>query len=428
MRIDACFDSHVHWAASGEFAERLNLRDLKAATDILQLAPDPHALRGGWILGFGWDETGWPEAPHREVLDRWFPNTPVALTRVDGHALWVNSEALKRVSEWRETPGGRVVRDAKGEPTGVLIDQAMEQIENLIPAPTPMEVRRHLLKGMRGFNQAGFTHIRDMTCDEVQWAQALNLDRAGVLTLAVEEYFWLKSPSDLENLLTLVKAARAENCTNLRVMGLKIFLDGALGSEGALISGCYHGGQHGLKLWEESALREVFTRAWAEGLHVAVHAIGDVAVDMAVNLALELGREEKRGPLHIEHGELIRNETVLKMKGLDVQVHLQPAHWLSDRRWLKEKIGDLVAHAFPWRRLQENEIQFDFGSDAPIEPASLSRIFQALRESAEAGIPRLLGQPTSHLSHRDLAWAPNSFTLLEDERPVQVVFRGEHLI
>jgi hypothetical protein len=116
------------------------------------------------------------------------------------------------------------------------------------------------------------------------------------------------------------------------------------------------------------------------------------------------------------------------MKGLEIECHLQPAHWLSDRRWLKNKIGPLAEFAFPWRRLQESDIPFDFGSDAPIEPASLARTFQALRESSEAGIPRLLGSPVKYMEHRDLAWAPNSFTLLKDEVPEQVVFRGEHLL
>jgi hypothetical protein len=215
----------------------------------------------------------------------------------------------------------------------------------------------------------------------------------------------------------------------LRVKGLKLFLDGALGSEGAWISQCYHGrDHHGLVLWEDLALREVLVRAWSEGLEVAVHAIGDAACDKMVDIARAVKESGTSGVLHLEHAELLRSETLQKMKTIDVRCHLQPSHWLSDRKWLEQKVGELSAHAFPWRRLQEAEIPFDFGSDSPIESASLSRTFQALRESAEAGVPRLLGSPTTYMSYSDLAWAPNSFTLLSDERPAQVVFRGEHIL
>ncbi|MBX3022567.1 MAG: amidohydrolase family protein [Bdellovibrionales bacterium] len=432
MRIDACFDSHVHWAATGEFSQRLRLDGLKSAADIARLTPEAHHYRGEWLLGFGWDDNGWSERPHRRVLDTWMPERPVALSRCDGHSLWLNSEALKRagLSKSSSDPqGGRLERDHDGELTGVVLDQAAEEVEKHIPAISPFEMRRYLLKAMQIFNEAGFTHIRDMTCDERQWNEAMRLDQSGVLTLAVEEYFWLKLVSDLDAQLELCERARKEQTNNLRVMGLKLFLDGALGSEGAWLSRCYHGSDNkGLILWEKPALTETLRRAWEKGLHVAIHAIGDEAADYVMNIAHELKAAGHEGALDIEHAELVRPETIEKMKGMNVRCHLQPSHWLSDQRWLQQKIGDLTAHAFPWRRLQEQAIPFDFGSDAPIEPASLARTFQALRDSAEAGIPRLLGSPASYMGHSDLSWAPNSFTLLQDEKPKQVVFRGEHIL
>jgi predicted amidohydrolase YtcJ len=434
MRIEACYDSHVHWAATGEFNGRLRLDHLRAPSDVAALTTEHAHFRGDWLLGFGWDDNKWTERPHRKFLDDKFPGVPVAFSRCDGHALWVNSEALKRAGLWTqggpaETAGGRVERDADGWPTGILVERATDVVHKLIPAPAAFEIRRQLLKGVQIFNEAGFTHIRDMTCNESQWVEALKLDESGLLTLAVEEYFWLKRIDDLESTLTLALTAHAAQSENLRVKGLKIFLDGALGSESAWLSRCYHGSdKSGLVLWEKAAVREVLTRCWQSRLEPALHAIGDQAVAWLIDLALELKGQGHHGPLHIEHAELIRPETIAKMKELTVVCHMQPAHWLSDQHWLKNKIGDLAEFAFPWRRLQEADIAFDFGSDSPIEPASLSRTFQALRESAEAGVPRLLGLPTSHMSHHDLAWVPNSFTLLEGEHPRQVVFRGEHIL
>lgn len=434
MRIDACFDSHVHWAATGEFSQRLDLSGLSSADDVLTLNPQPAQFRGEWLLGFGWDESGWKEPPHRRVLDKSFPTTPVAFSRCDGHALWLNSEALRRSgllhgSGTAEVKGGRVDRDTSGEATGVVVDQACEVVRAVMPALSAFEMRRHLLKGVRIFNEAGFTHIRDMTCDELQWSEAVRLDQSGLLTLAVEEYFHLKEVARLEDVLRLALEARSVNSPNLRVKGIKIFLDGALGSEGAWLSRCYHGREHrGTRLWQDDEMKEVLQAAWRAGLEVAVHAIGDQAVDEVVDIALELKHSGVGGHLHIEHGELIRPATIEKMKTLPVICHMQPAHWLTDRAWLGQKTGELAAYAFPWRRLQEAGVEFDFGSDAPIEPPDVKRTIQALRESAEAGVPRLLGSPASHLAHGDPAWAPNSFTIFEDEIPRQVVFRGEHIL
>jgi predicted amidohydrolase YtcJ len=345
---------------------------------------------------------------------------------------WVNTEALKRaglfVQNPPQVPGGRIETDANGWPTGVLVDQAREAVEKMIPKAGAFEVRRDLLKGIYIFNMAGFTHIREMTCNELQWDQACKIDESGLLTLAVEEYFWLHDHKSLDSMLLLLEQARADQTPNLRVKGIKIFLDGALGSEGALLSGCYHGGSNrGLKLWETAALKEVFRKSWERGFEVAVHTIGDEAAEITAQAAVDLFAEGAVGTFHLEHAELLRPATVEKLKKVKAECHLQPAHWLSDRKWLKEKIGALMEHAFPWRRLQEAEIPFDFGSDAPIEPASIKRTIEALKVSAEAGIPRLLGLPTSYMGHRDLSWAPNSYTILENDVPKQVVFRGEHL-
>lgn len=433
MRIEACFDSHVHWAAAGDFSRRLRLDELKSPAEVSSIEPESFHWRGDWLLGFGWNDNRWTEKPHRGFLDQWVSDRPVALSRCDAHALWVNTAALKLCGLWDQLgqaiEGGRIERDESGQPTGILIDQAMTFVSKLIPEISPREMRHDLLKGVQIFNSAGYTHIRDMTCNELQWNEAVHLDEAGLLTLAVEEYFWLKDSSQIDSVLKTVSQAQQITRPNLRVKGVKVFFDGALGSEGAYLSRCYHGRDHcGLRLWEPEALKETLVRAWEQNFAVAVHVIGDEAADQVVHMAVELKQKNhKIGELHLEHAELLRPETITAMQGLNIFCHMQPSHWLSDREWLREKIGSLSEFAFPWRRLQENAIPFDFGSDAPIEPPSIARMVQALEESSEAGIPRLLGKPTSYMSHQDLTWAPNSYTVMADNQPAQVVFRGEHL-
>jgi predicted amidohydrolase YtcJ len=152
-------------------------------------------------------------------------------------------------------------------------------------------------------------------------------------------------------------------------------------------------------------------------------------VHLVVSVADELRKQGTTGRLHLEHAEIVRPETIDMMKQIDVVCHLQPCHWLSDHRWLKDKVGEqLYFWSFPWRRFQQENIAFDFGSDSPIEPPSVGRTLQALEESSQSGIGKLLGLPERFMSHPDRSFSPNSFSIFENGRPVQVVFQGDHLI
>lgn len=432
MRIDACFDSHVHWAATGEFSRRLILNHLTSGQSVQTLSREASFVRSDWRLGFGWDDQNWPEPAHRMYIDAWESDLPVLFSRRDGHAYWLNTRAMELCGldphATLDVPAPQTPRDASGALTGVFIDHAMALVDARRPAANARELRRDLLKGVQLFNEAGFTHIRDMTCDDAQWAEAVHLDESGLLTLAVDAFFWARTPDEVERTIESVKHARSSVTPNVRAQGVKFFVDGSLGANGAWLSRCYHGHDHsGHQLWSAEALTMALRLAWQAQLEVAVHAIGDAAVALTVECARAVFASGLQGRLNIEHGQIIRPETIEAMKSLDVVVHLQPSHWLSDREWLNEKLGPLASHAFPWRRLQENDIAIQFGSDAPIEIPSVSRTLEALRLSAEAGIPRLLGSPTTYMRHPDPAWAPNSFTLFSDDRPTQIIFRGEHL-
>lgn len=433
MRIDACFDSHVHWAATGEFSQRLRLDDLLCAEQITQLDPQPHHHRDDWLLGYGWNDAAWPAPPHRRILDRWRPGEPIVLTKSDGHTRWLSTEALRRTGflndDFEPTDGCVVVRDAAGAPTGVIGERANDLVDRALPPATGFSVRRDLLAATRTFNEAGFTHVRDMTCDARQWDEALRLDQSGLLTLAVEEFFWVREPAHLGGVIDLARRARVEQTERLRVRGIKVFFDGSLGSETALLSECYHGRDHaGVALYGGEDLADALRRAWSAGLEVAVHAIGDEAAARVVEVARVLSRAGVHGRLHLEHAQILRPETLAVMRTLDVRCHLQPSHWLADHPWLGTKIGALSNLAFPWRRLQEAGVPFHFGSDSPIEPPSVPRTLKALERSAAAGVPQLLGRAERYLTHPEPGWVANCFSVFAEGRPTQVVFRGEHLI
>jgi predicted amidohydrolase YtcJ len=435
-RVTNCYDSHVHWLATGELSGQLKLHDLKSPSDVKSLKVQPQHFRGEWLLGFGWNQNGWAksEFPHRSELDEAFgPDVPVAFARADGHAHWVSTAALKRAGLFdqpvSDPPGGRILRDSEGRPTGVLIDKAEKILDVHIPKRTAADAKRALLRGMQIFNQAGFTHIRDLTCDEIQWSEAVKLEYSGLLTLAVEQYFSVEEGMDFSVALDMAEAAKKIPTRRLRVKGIKVFVDGALGSEGAWLSHEYSSGTgHGLRLLDMAELKEIMIESWRRDLDLAVHVIGDEAAHQTLLTFDEVHKRGISGRLHLEHAELLRGETIELMRGRQVRAHMQPCHWLTDHHWLEEKIGALKQHAFPWRALQEAQVPFDFGSDSPIERPSVADNIRALDESAGQGIGRLLGDPLIYHSHPDSAWVPNTYSIFADGIPTEIVFAGEHIL
>ncbi|OQW49035.1 MAG: hypothetical protein A4S09_12750 [Proteobacteria bacterium SG_bin7] len=432
--IQNCFDSHVHWLATGQAQMRLLLRDLKSASEVKNLKVDKNFFRGEWLVGFGWDDNRWEsrDLPTRITLDKVFPNFPVSFSRADGHALWVNTLALKLSGLWQkdlpDPSGGKIIKDESGWPTGVLIDMADAAVFAKIPPPSFLQIKESLLAGMNIFNREGFTHIRDMTCNLSQWNASVELDQKKSLTLAVEQYFNADDPKNFDRVLDFVSAAKKSATTNLRPKGLKVYFDGALGSEGALLSQCYCGKNHkGLQIISVDLLEEIMMATWDKSFELAVHAIGDAAAHLVLTTANKVWTKYPNGILHIEHAEILRPDSIALMKKQNVRCHLQPCHWLSDKSFLKDKIGTLFEHVFPWQTLLQNEIPFDFGSDSPIEPPSLNDNYRAVQELVKQGIGLQEVEVAKYQTHHDIDWTPRTRTYFHQSNVEAVFFRGEKL-
>lgn len=424
-----CYDSHVHWTATGEHQERLQLYSLKSSADVASLKVQSSHFRENWLVGWGWDQNKWsaPQFPDRKILDQVFPDHPVAFIRADGHAVWVNSLVIEKLSpkdlqEFDNNPGGRVLRDSSEAPTGVLLDHAMSLVKDLIPKPSSSQIRSWLLKGMQIFNRNGFTHIRDLTCEPSQWNEARRLEKEGLLTLAVEQYFDADPFEKFDEALSAAKAARNDKSHLLRVKGIKVYYDGALGSEGALISHSYRSGQSGLQLMTPDQFAYAAEKTWDAGFELAIHVIGDRAAHDVATKAVELWSKGRKGILHLEHAELLRPDTIELLKGRSVRCHIQPCHWLTDHHWLEEKVGSLNQHAFPWAKLQESGIDFDFGSDSPIEEPRLQATLDGVEHSRQNGIAALKGDPLSFHEHSDRSWTPGTSTVWENNQIKSVTF------
>ena len=419
LKIPRCYDSHCHLLGTGKILSILNLRQMKSPHDILHMQISESSYQNGWLIGFGWDQHRWDrKLPHRNILDQRFPDTPVALSRADGHGIWVNSKALEMIGllnqnsqKFPDPVGGVIVRDSDDLPTGVLIDTAKLLIDFKIPPNSRIENLAYLKKGIEYFNQAGFSHVRDMTSSVEQFELAHELEQNGQLNLAIEHNFTAENFSDLNRAIQDALFCRQKKSELLRVLGVKIFLDGSLGSEGAYLSEPYSGTkERGALAWTPQELKDAFRKIWNENLEVAVHCIGDQATAIVLDVALDLKKDNCTGKLNLEHVQVLKDSSIQKMKELNVVCHLQPCHWLSDRAWLREKLGSLYPFVFRWADLEQAQVPFYFGSDSPIEESSISNNLKALNESVNEGIRPIESDIAKYHSHPDQNWRPQVVT------------------
>lgn len=417
--IPKCYDSHVHLMATGMMQSGLSLFHLKNPEEIKNLKIEKHHFRGEWLVGFGWDQENWTDKnfPTSLELDRVFSDFPVAFVRKDGHAVWLNSIAIKIVG-------------LPTFPTGVFLDLEKSKVDQAIPPYSDEQIHEFLKSGIRYFNSNGFTHIRDMTTTFNEWSVLSEMDRSNKLTLYVESNFMCDKFADFERTLNEIQDAKKTETKHLRCLGIKVFYDGALGSEGALLSEPYiPSGLSGESLWKICDLQELVKRSWQLGVEVSVHVIGDQAAHEVVKSIVEIKNEFKLvGRLNLEHCEILRPETILLLKELDVCCYMQPCHWLSDKQWLSDKIPKLLPWVFPWAQIQKAGIQIFWGSDSPVEPASVWANYQALEQSVHSGVPRLQGDFLEPHTHTLKSWGDNCLSIFENGKPVSVVFDGIELM
>lgn len=432
MLLRNLYDSHVHWMSTGQIACELDLSSLKSPADFDSLVVGNKARRGGWIFGFGWDENRWSEArpPTRNDLDRRFPDEPVYFSRCDGHSAVTNTEGLRRLGLWDPSvenhPGGEIVRDAAGVPTGLLKEAVHYRCLERMSKFTDTEMRGFLIEGAKAFNAAGFTHVRDMAGSEALWNVAAGLEKDGAQNLHAEWNFTCENLDDFSRALAEAVRCRSRETALNKVAGIKFYYDGSLGSDTAFLSQPYShrtDGARGLTCWTDGDAEQAIRRSWEAGLPVAVHAIGDEAADRIVELARRVSSSKTGGWLNLEHAQILRPETIQKMKGLHVTCHLQPCHWLTDRRWLDRKLGALAKYAFPWEALRRARIPFQFGSDSPIEKPSMTDNLRAVEESAAHGIPRLDADPL-RFHVKDDPNLPVGQSRFEDGRAVETRIDG----
>lgn len=371
-------EGHAHVAGIGALTREVDLvgiQDLPSALARIRAWSNAHPE--GWLIGRGWDQNLWPNQafPKAHDLDALTGTRPAFLTRVDGHAAWVNTAALALAGINDRTPdpeGGRILKDAYGRPNGILLDGAMALVEKLIPQPTPAEVDAQLLAGLTALRNDGFTAVADMGIGAPVLAAYRRLAAAHALPIRVFAYV----SHDHELMVRELKQRRAKGLSFFQVQGVKFYLDGALGSRGARLLAPYADDPSTQGLWvtDPAKVQADATITLRAGYQPAIHAIGDAANRAALDLLAAAERKAGRSrtlPPRIEHAQIVAPEDIPRFGKLGIVASVQPIHCTADHAWTPARLGpDRVGEAFPWRGFVSGGALLAFGSDAPVEDAN----------------------------------------------------------
>lgn len=377
VMLPGMIDAHVHAMGIGFGALTLDLSDTNSLEEALAKIKAFAAENEGrpWILGRGWNQEKWGlgRFPTAAELDAVVADRPVWLERVDGHAAWGNTLAIQTAGVTAKTAdpaGGKIIRDAKGNPAGVFVDNAALLVQKEVPAPRPEDRDLALVKAQEVLLGYGVTAVADMGTSLADWHTFRRAGDTGRLMMRIMAY--------ADSIDTLETVAGPEPTgwlydDRLRMGGIKLYLDGALGSRGAVLKAPYHDdpGAKGLPLLSPSQLRNLMSRAAMDNFQTAVHAIGDAA-NAEVLGAIEELSESYKGDRRwrIEHAQIVDPADIARLGQHGVIASMQPLHQTSDRLMAEARLGpDRLAGAYPWRSVLKAGGRLAFGSDAPVEPA-----------------------------------------------------------
>src|SRR2546426_4749951 len=377
-------DAHVHFMSGGSQLSSVDLRDANTPQEFAERIRDfaGKLPKGRWITGGDWDHERWPGAslPTKELIDRYTPNTPVFVNRLDGHMSLANSVALKLAGVTRETkdpPGGLIVRDRNsGEPTGILKDAAMSYVWKVVPDSSFAEKLAAASAATNHAARLGVTSVQDMSAgDDVGVYQTL-LDRGELKTR-----IYGASPLPRWERLAATGVRAHFGSDMLRIGGLKGFADGSLGSTTALFFEAYLDapntkGLAGDEMFPEGAMLERVRAADRAGLQVMIHAIGDRANDSILSIYEQVEKEngERDRRFRIEHAQHLRPQDIPRFARDHVVASMQPYHAIDDGRWAEKRIGkERAKGTYAFRSLLDSGATLAFGTDwtvAPLNPIS----------------------------------------------------------
>ncbi|BCS34483.1 amidohydrolase [Luteitalea sp. TBR-22] len=409
--IPGLHDAHGHVLGLGQGLQDLDLRGTTSAAAIAEKVRARAATlpRGQWIQGRGWDQNDWADTawPTAAVLDAAAPDHPVFLSRVDGHAAWVNHAALAAAgvtASVADPEGGRVIRNAAGAPTGVLVDTAQALVSRRIPAPTRATLRERLRLADDLLARLGVTMVHDagVAWDDAAMYRAV----ADEERLKTRLYVMLRPPRQGE---TLPRPLIGHAAHLLTVRAVKLVADGALGSRGAALHDPYtdEPSTRGLLVTSPEQLHAQALAAVRAGYQPCIHAIGDRANTAVLDLFEQLQREvpgSRALRMRNEHAQILRPADIPRFAALDVIASIQTTHATSDMPWAARRLGEARTRAggYVWQALKQSGARLANGSDFPVEePNPMFGFYAAVTRQDRQGQPPDGWMPDQRLSRAE---------------------------
>lgn len=413
VMVPGMIDSHGHVMSLGFSALTLDLTETRSLAEALQkIAAYAKANPDRpWILGRGWNQELWPEKrfPTAAELDAVVADRPVWLGRVDGHAGWANSKALTAAGVTALTkapPGGSIERLKDGKPAGVLVDNATELVDKAVPAPRPEDRDLALAKAQEILLARGVTAIADMGTSIEDWQAFRRAGDNGSLRVRIMSY---AMGTDNMALIGGPGPSPWLYDDKLRLNGVKLYSDGALGSRGASLKAPYSDAPtvKGLRVTGDTQLKNFMSRAALDRFQVAIHAIGDEA-NAAALTAIEDMNQTYTGDRRwrIEHAQILDPVDIPRFAKAGVIASMQPVHETSDRLMAEARLGpNRLTGAYAWASLAASGAKLAFGSDVPVEQADpWAGLAAAISRTGPDGQPFGGWQPQERVS-RELALA-----------------------
>ncbi len=402
--LPGLIDAHCHFYGYAKGLRECNLVGTKSFDEVLdRVKKFAETNKRAWIVGRGWDQNDWSVKyyPDKDMLDSLFPNTPVMLKRIDGHAALVNSAALRaaNITDSTEISGGEILREiietpgqrrrevkTRGAATGILIDNAVDLVDRVIPPMDEKQIREAILEAQKNCFEVGLTTLDDcgLMKEEVDLLTAM--ESSGELKMRL--YIML---SDSSPNYAYYMTKGPTKTPHINVRSFKFYGDGALGSRGAFLLEPYEDlpGHSGFLLRTPAHYREKFTQCRDKGFQVCTHCIGDSANRLVLQMFGELLPENNDARWRIEHAQVVNPDDRVYFKKYGVIPSVQPTHATSDMYWVEKRLGiSRMAGAYAYRSLLDECGIFALGTDFPVENINpMYTLYSAVARKDLKGFP-----------------------------------------
>jgi predicted amidohydrolase YtcJ len=424
-------DSHGHITGLGSKLLGLSLDNILSAEECIQKSLNHNVFRGNWLIGRGWNQELWlnNNFPHLNMLDDAFPDLPVSLLRVDGHVAWVNSIALKIAGICRNTPnpnGGEIQKDKSGNPTGILLDNAIDIVSQYIPDYNVSQLSEFILAAAKELARNGITEVHDMDVSPDYLYIYKDLTENYDFPIKIKSFIKAQNDEWLNAEFNSVDDFRCYNNFNIKICGLKFYADGALGSRGAALLEPYSDmpSTQGILMTSEEELFKKCCSGLEKGFMLATHAIGDASNRLVLRTykkLLDAKIADENSILRLEHAQMIHPRDINLLNEYKIMASVQPIHCLSDYNMALKRIGQSRCnYSYRWKSIIESGALLCGGSDFPVEP-----------HSPLAGIDAFINRIPEHSESSWMPWerlsrieAISSYTI-NPHKAVGIMNRGE---